>query len=397
MMNERVAPPVADGYHLPVEAYTSPDWFERERCELFDRTWQFVGMSDDFSKQGDYLVSDVGASPLVVIRQPDGTLKAFHNLCRHRGARLLEGTGNVGREVKCFYHSWAYGLEGELKRVPQREQFPELDLGCFGLHLASVAVWKGMVFVHPETNPEPLETWLKDFGDAMGPYEPLELQQVDREVFEVKANWKLFAENHIDGYHLWHLHRTSVVGFNHNQQAWRPIGRHWTFTEPPQKPGVSPTARDGLPTITGLGPEWFGSTVHLLFPNLGIASGAEYWLTLRMVPLAADLTRVEVRTRTMPLTTKSKAKLISRDLLLTATSTLKHQAQVLSSQLTPNGPAAPEKVSRATQITDEDRRAAEAIQGAMKSPRFSVGPMARDYEGAISEFQRNIAAFVGSR
>ncbi len=390
--------PIADGYHLPVEAYTSSEWFERERQELFDRTWQYVGMADDLRTEGDYLTSDVGASPLVVIRTANGTLAAFHNLCRHRGARLLEGSGNVGRELRCFYHSWAYSLEGDLKRIPQRDQFPEIDLSCLGLHRASVETWKGLVFVHADTHATPLSEWLGEFPEAMGPYEPLELHQVNRDVFEVKANWKLFAENHIDGYHLWHLHRTSVVGFNHNEQVWRPVGRHWTFHEPPQKPGESPTAKEGLPPISGLGAEWFGSNVHLLFPNLGIASGAEYWLTLHMVPLAADLTRVEVRTRTMPLDTMIKAKLAANTALQVTTAIVKRQASMLGEQISrPGHKVQRDPLPSANQITDEDRRAAEAIQQAMRSPRFSVGPMARDYEGAISEFQRNIRAFVDDR
>jgi phenylpropionate dioxygenase-like ring-hydroxylating dioxygenase large terminal subunit len=395
-LHHSTPPPFADGYHLPVEAYTSDAWFERERRELFDHTWQFAGMSDDLKAEGDFLTSDVGSSGLIVIRGSDGTLKAFHNLCRHRGARLLEGTGNIGRELRCFYHSWAYSLDGDLKRVPQRDQFPQIDMACLGLHKASAEVWKGLVFVHPEPNPEPLMTWLSDFPDAMGPYEPLALTQVDRDVFDVKANWKLFAENHIDGYHLWHLHRTSVVGFNHNQQTWRPVGRHWTFREPPQKPGVSPTEKMGLPTISGLTPDWYGSTVHLLFPNLGIASGAEYWLTLHMVPMAADLTRVEVRTRTLPLDTKTKAKVVASAALDSTWSMLKRQATMLTQQLDRSTQSATsvEAPNGKNQITDEDRRAAESIQQAMKSPRFSVGAMARDYEGAISEFQRNIMAFV---
>jgi choline monooxygenase len=385
----------ANGYLLPVEAYTSADWFEREQRELFDRTWQFVGMSDDLTKEGDYLTSDVGASGLVVMRQADGGLHAFHNLCRHRGARLVEDTGNVGRELRCFYHSWAYSLEGDLKRVPQRDQFPGIDLGCLGLHRASVEVWKGMVFVHPDPEAEPLASWLGDFPEAMGPYEPLELVSGGREVFEVKANWKLFTENHIDGYHLWHLHRTSVVGFDHGQQQWRPIGRHWTFSEPPQKPGISPTAKDGLPPIAGLGPDWFGSTVHLLFPNLGIASGAEYWLTLHMVPLAADRTRVEVRIRTMPLDTAAKTRLATKAIATSARSLISRQTALLNSRL--RGAPLPqpgELRGGPNQITDEDKRAAESIQRAMQSPRFSVGPMARDHESSITQFQRNVCDYV---
>jgi phenylpropionate dioxygenase-like ring-hydroxylating dioxygenase large terminal subunit len=389
------ANPIADGYHLPIEAYTGAAWFERERKELFDQTWQFVGMSDELVKEGDFVTSDVGASGLVVLRGVNGSLNAFHNLCRHRGARLLEGTGNVGRELRCFYHSWAYSLEGDLKRVPQRDQFPDIDLSCLGLHRASVATWKGMMFVHADPDAEPLNSWLSDFPAAMGPYVPLELAEAGREVFDVKANWKLFAENHIDGYHLWHLHRTSVVGFNHTQQTWRPIGRHWTFREPPQKPGTSPTADQGLPTIASLTPDWYGSTVHLLFPNLGVASGAEYWLTLHMLPIAPDHTRVEVRFRTMPLDTKTKAKVLAKAVIKSTRSTMERQASLLTHRLHGTvAPVAPDNSLRSTQITDEDRRAAEAIQRAMQSPRFSVGPMARDHEGAISEFQRNIAAFV---
>jgi phenylpropionate dioxygenase-like ring-hydroxylating dioxygenase large terminal subunit len=367
--------PAADGYHLPVEAYTDSAWFERERRELFDRTWQFVGMADELGRDGDYVVCDVGSSTLVVLRS-QGSLRAFHNLCRHRGARLLEGRGNVGRELRCFYHSWAYSLDGALKRVPQRDQFPELDPSCLGLHRASVGTWNGMVFVHADPDAAPLADWLGDLRDALGPYKPLELVETVRESFEVHANWKLFAENHIDGYHLWHLHSKSITGLDHASQRWRPIGRHWTFSEPPSTPGVSPTANEGLAPIPGLPAQFIGSNVHLLFPNLGVATGAEYWLTLHMVPIAADLTRVEMRLRSMPLGPAAKAAFTVERLAR------KSLAKFARRRATTD------------QITAEDSRAAEAVHRAMQSPNFSVGPMAREYEAAISEFQRNVLHFV---
>ncbi len=373
---ERPAP-IADGYHLPTAAYTDPTWFQREQRELFDHTWQFVGMLDDFTRDGDFQTSDVGSSQLVVLRTAGGSLRAFHNICRHRGARLFEGSGNAGKEVRCFYHSWAYGFDGALKRVPQRDQFPGIDTACLGLHPASVDTWNGMVFVHSEPDAEPLAAWLGEFPEAMGPYQPLGLAEVGRESFDVRANWKLFTENHIDGYHLWHLHAKSVVGFEHGAQTWQPIGRHWSFSEPPQRPGSSPTANDGLPSIPGLPPKWLGSNVHLLFPNLGVATGGEYWLTLHMVPLAADLTRVEVRTRTMPLSATAKARFAVKELAAKGLTIVGRPPEVGQNQ-----------------ITEEDQRAAEAIQLAMQSPKFSVGPMARDYEGAISEFQRNILHYM---
>jgi phenylpropionate dioxygenase-like ring-hydroxylating dioxygenase large terminal subunit len=176
------------------------------------------------------------------------------------------------------------------------------------------------------------------------------------------------------------LHSKSVVGFEHTAQTWQPIGRHWSFSEPPQQPGSSPTANDGLPPIPGLPAKWLGSNVHLLFPNLGIATGGEYWLTLQMIPLAPDLTRVEVRTRTMPLSVAAKARFAAQEIATKGLSILGRRPAVGQNQ-----------------ITDEDTRAAEAIQRAMQSPKFSVGPMAREYEGAISEFQRNVLHYMKSQ
>jgi Ring hydroxylating alpha subunit (catalytic domain) len=107
--------------------------------------------------------------------------------------------------------------------------------------------------------------------------------------------------------------------------------------------------------------------VHLLFPNLGIATGAEYWLTLHMVPLAPDRTRVEVRFRTMPLDTKTKTKVVAKAVVQSTRSKIARQASLLTHRL--NGtvaPVAPDNSLRSTQITDEDRRAAEAIQRAVQ-------------------------------
>jgi phenylpropionate dioxygenase-like ring-hydroxylating dioxygenase large terminal subunit len=380
----------ASGYLLPVAAYTEQAWFDREQRDLFGQTWQFVAMADDLDRTGDFVTSDIGSSPLVVVRGENGALRAFHNLCRHRGARLFEGTGNAGRDIKCFYHAWSYGFDGALKRVPQADQFPNLDVGCMSLHPASVATWKGMVFVHPDRNAEPLASWLGEFPACMGPYEPEELVEISRDRFEVQANWKLFVENHIDGYHLRHLHSKSVVGFDHRHQKWEPIGRHWTFREPPQRPGESPTAALGLPPISGLPDSFLGSSVHLLFPNLGIASGAEYWLTLHMVPIAPDCTMVEVRTRTMPLPLSTKAGLAAQETVKTIVTAADRRMRNLLRR--PDGSHPP--AHGQDQITAEDARAAESIQRAMRSPMFSVGAMARDYESSISEFQRNVMHYV---
>jgi phenylpropionate dioxygenase-like ring-hydroxylating dioxygenase large terminal subunit len=372
---------------LPREAYLSQEWFDREQVELFGRTWQFAGMTDELREPGDYIATRAGAFPIVAIVGADGVRRAFHNICRHRGAQLLEeGSGKLGRELSCFYHSWAYDLAGDLKRIPQPKQFPQMDLACMSLRPASVDVWKGMVYIHADPAAEPLMDWVGGMDEAMGPYEPEQLQQLSIDHMDVEANWKLFVENHIDGYHLWHLHRTSVKGFDHNRQAARAIGRHWSLYEPPQRPEQgSPTAGLGLKPIPGLDARWSGSIVHLMFPNTGIASGGEYWLTLHVVPLSPERTRVTVRTRGMPLTPIAAAGLAATGAL----------AKIKQRSDGWRRPGAQRTTHPSTgDITAEDKRAAEAIQAAMHSPAFSVGPMAIDYEQAITDFQRNVLHYV---
>ena len=99
---------------LPVDAYTSQEWFEREQRDLFGKSWGFAGMAEDISEPGEYLCVSIGAWPIIVIRDEQGDLKAYHNICRHRGTQLLEVTGKRKKVIQCPYHDWVYSLDGEL-------------------------------------------------------------------------------------------------------------------------------------------------------------------------------------------------------------------------------------------------------------------------------------------
>ena len=254
---------------LPVEAYTSAEWLENERERLFERCWSFVGMVDELRRVGDYVTVSIGRIPIVVIRGEEG-LAAFHNICRHRGAQLLEGRGNIGHSMSCFYHRWRYALDGRLVGVPQPDQFPGMCLDDYGLLPASVASVKGMVFAHVDSEPSvALDAWLGDIVASLGSTEPSGLHALPVEYHEIRANWKLFVENHIDGYHLWHLHARSISGLDHRQQQWRSSGRHWIFDEPPTRSGTYPDqAITGLPLLATTPSGGFGSAVMLAFPNL---------------------------------------------------------------------------------------------------------------------------------
>ena len=132
--------------HLPIEAYTAPEWFEREQEELFGRVWQFGGFVEDVAEPGDFVTVQAGHHPLFVVREPDGSLRAFHNICRHRGTQLLRTTGKSRKSIICPYHHWTYSLDGDLKSIPGRKsEFPDTDLSTLCLHKASVATWREAV------------------------------------------------------------------------------------------------------------------------------------------------------------------------------------------------------------------------------------------------------------
>lgn len=372
----------AGQYLLPSEAYTSREWFEREQQELFGRCWYFAGMTEDAPQAGDYFCIEASSHPLVVIRGQDLHLAAFHNLCRHRGAMLLEGKGHLQNRIRCFYHNWTYGVDGTLKGVPQKEAFPGIDFSCLGLHPASVSTFKGMVFVHPDPRPpESLEEWLSDLPQRMGPYEPERLLELVRQRREIGANWKLFIENHIDGYHLWHLHFNSLTEYDHNKQAARQCGRHWSLYEPQKAASRRPAdqAQTGLPVIDHIDPRWYGSSVHLVFPNLAMAAGGTFWLTLQAIPLAPDRTALDLRIRGMPI---SQARLATLQ-------AIRHLSNKWKRFTTPS-------FRSWEDLLQEDIRACESIQRAARSSRFGVGPLARPYENSITEFHKNLLAFVNN-
>lgn len=377
---------------LPAEAYTSEDWFRREQEHLFRACWYFAGMEDDVADVGDFTCVTVGTDPLVVVRDEHGRLQAFHNLCRHRGVQLLEGRGNLRHGISCFYHRWRYSLDGELTTVPQPDQFPGLCKEELGLRPAAVESCNGMLFVH--VDPEPpseLGEWLGETPAGMAPFNPLELEEIPVVRHDLRANWKLFLENHVDGYHLWHLHAKSIRGLDHARQNWRPVGRHWTFYEPPSVVGAYPDADlTGLALLPSHGPGGYGSSVQLLFPNLGIAGGATFWATIHAIPVSAERTIVEIRTRIAPMSATKKARALAD---LTARRVQRSLAR------TPMAPAL--RAARLLRSDEEradfvaeDLRAAESAQRGVRSSAFAVGPMAKDYENAITFFQQNILDYV---
>lgn len=289
---------------LPPAAYTSAEWFERERRTLFAGAWTYAGVVTDFAAPGDYAAVYAGVYPLAVVRQADGTLAAYHNLCRHRGTELLEGRGNAGSTLVCPYHRWTFGLDGGLIGMPARSAcFPDLDRAEFSLKPAAVGVFKGVVFVHPDPEAAAgFDAYFADLEDAAWPHDFNDLVGGEVITYEMNCNWKVYFENAIDGYHLAYLHEHTLGGPLPSRNVWDAHGRHlvWYSTEGDgRKRSMTQFMQGGLadrdlPMAAGAESGEYGG-VFMLFPTT-VVSPKPYGLYLsELVPLSPDLTLLKAR------------------------------------------------------------------------------------------------------
>jgi Rieske 2Fe-2S family protein len=227
----------------------------------------------------------------------------------------------------------------------------------------AVDQWAGFLFVHLDPVSAPsLATWLGHFPNRIGGFQPDRLVEVGRYRFEMGANWKFFVENHIDVYHLWYLHANSLSAYDHHQAEWEMCGPHWVFYEPPAS-GVDVHGEQfwrGMKPVAHVDEDRWGSGAHLIFPNLTLATGAGFFMTYQCIPVAADRSIVDLRVRAEPGSDPTSMLELSRRI-----------------------------------IEGEDGAACEALQAAVRSPWFEVGPLAEEHELPISLFQEQILTAVG--
>jgi phenylpropionate dioxygenase-like ring-hydroxylating dioxygenase large terminal subunit len=264
--------------------------------------------------------------------------------------------------VTCFYHGWRYSLAGELTVVPQRkEQFPDLVPAEWPLMPAALEVWEGMVFVHPDPAAEPLATSLTGVAEFLGSHQPGRLTEVAHARIDARCNWKLLVENHVDVYHLWHLHSATLADFDHTCFEHHQLGPNWSSYEPLKHGNLDAAAiTTGTNQIGHLDDrDRNGLGAHLVFPNLMMASAAEFFATYVANPVGPDRSVIELRLRAEP-------------------------------------GADPDKiVAAAESFIEEDIKACEAVQAAVESPAFQVGPLAMDHERPIEAFQAHVLEAMG--
>ncbi|MGH2486158.1 MAG: aromatic ring-hydroxylating oxygenase subunit alpha, partial [Ktedonobacterales bacterium] len=202
-----------DGYTLPAEWYTSGDVFAREHRRIFGRAWQYVGLTEQVAQPGDFFTTTLGEVPVLVVRDQQGALRAWINVCRHRGSTLVLDARGSRKTLQCHYHAWTYNLDGTLRAAPGEKDEPGFDRANFPLIPAQVAAWGPFIFVNPDRAAPAFESVLGELPrlvDETG----LPLGAIRRRVrreYEIAANWKVGVDNYLECYHCHVAHPSFSV------------------------------------------------------------------------------------------------------------------------------------------------------------------------------------------
>jgi phenylpropionate dioxygenase-like ring-hydroxylating dioxygenase large terminal subunit len=188
---------------LPAWTYQHGEMTRLETERILTPSWQIVCHVNALPRPGDFVTFDLGTNGVVAVRDSEGGIRAFHNVCRHRGARILDGIGHCPGAINCPYHGWSYRLSGELRAVTERDSFPGLDRSEWGLKPVRSQVAFGFVFVCLEGNPPPVEEVWGELARELAPYRIADMQPVGPMYIEHwDCDWKIAMDNYLESYHV---------------------------------------------------------------------------------------------------------------------------------------------------------------------------------------------------
>ena len=347
---------LAAGATLPADWYSDPAILRLEQERIFRRTWQYAGRADLVAEPGSFFSCFAGQIPVVVTRDREGELRAFVNVCRHRGHVVVDGVGK--REtLQCPYHAWTYGLDGRLRTAPRSEREESFDPDELSLIPVLAEVWGPLVFVNPDPDAAPL-------AESLGPLTELvaesgvdlaALRFRERRGWEISSNWKVAIENYLECYHcpVAHPGFSKVIDVDPDAYVLRFDGLVSSQFGTPRE-----TARggDGKAPYDPSGP--IGQAqYHLLWPN--------FTLNIEAGPgnLSVDVTRPDGPRRSLGFTEYFFYEDVPDD-----------QAEAI--------------VAFATQVGLEDSALVEGVQRGLDSGMVPEGRLLLGSEYLIQHFQR---------
>jgi Rieske 2Fe-2S family protein len=284
---------------LSREHYTSPEVFAAEQARLFAAQWACVGRAGRLPRPGDYIVRSVAGESLIVVRGQDGGIRAFFNVCRHRGTRLCtEESGRFGPVIQCPYHAWTYTTEGALAGAPHLQEVVGFDRAAYPLHQASVAEHDGFLFLNIAASPPAFEAWFAPCAERIRRFGLAGLEIGGHAVYDVRANWKLVFENYSECLHCPVIHPELAARLPYdsgeNDLVDGPfLGGYMTIADPYESATVSGRACAPLLGAAHAGDDRRRAYYYSVMPNLLLSVHPDYVNYYLLTPLAPDRTRVD--------------------------------------------------------------------------------------------------------
>ncbi|MEM7417726.1 MAG: aromatic ring-hydroxylating dioxygenase subunit alpha [Gemmatimonadota bacterium] len=277
--------------------YVDSDVYERETEQIFRDRWLYAGRTSELSEPGSYFLFEMEEESVIVLRDHDDRIQALHNVCRHRGTRLvLDASGSFSKSIQCPYHAWTYSLDGTLIGAPFMDEVEGFDPSEYPLHAVGLALWEGCIFLNLAHDPEPFEQAFAPLIGKFGRWELADVRIAHRIVYDIPANWKLVFQNYSECYHCPSLHPVlnRLTPFRNAENDLE----EGPFLGGPMVMEI----KDGSMTMTGQrcaapfagleGDELGQVHYYTVFPNLLLSLHPDYVLIHRVDRLATDQTRI---------------------------------------------------------------------------------------------------------
>lgn len=290
-----VRKPIDEAETLPTTSYCSEEFYKAEVEKIFMKVWNFVGREDCVPKPGDYFTLEFVGIPVVLMRGQDNRVRAFANTCRHRGCQIAEGAGN-SKALICPYHGWTYGLKGELLSAPEMQLTKKFERGDYGLKPIRLETWDGFLFINFDANAGSLMEYLGDLPERLSSYHLSDMKMTHRKEYMVACNWKIYAENAMEAYHVPMVHMKTL----HKQKRETPppviTKGNWEAIYVKHKGTRALLEGDvGFPPIKTLeGPAAEGTHYCLTYPSTVVICTTDCMWWLELHPQGAEQTKLIV-------------------------------------------------------------------------------------------------------
>jgi choline monooxygenase len=347
--------PLSEASTIPAPWYVDSRIAALEDRNVFSKSWQVIGRTDQVEKPGDFVTFSVAGEPLVAVRGNNGTLRAFYNVCRHHAAAVVTEPCGHAQILHCPYHGWNYGLDGSLKGMPEFEGVKNFERAANGLVPVRVATWEKFVFVNLGDSAESLEEFLGGLIKRMAPLQVTSLHFFGTRVYDIACNWKVFVDNYLDGgYHVHHLHKGLNSVLDYKQYTIENEDRYCLQSSP-----MVESTEDAATGATRKGDRaWY----FWQYPNFMINCYAGYMDTNLVIPIDVDHCRVIFDFYFADVTSKAARKYNE------------------------------ESINVGDRVQGEDLGICEAVQRGLKSRAYGAGRLSVRREAGEHLFHRLLAA-----